>query len=214
MLRLCYGRAVVLSRPTVPVPSRRPGRVVAPSPRRRWPPSCCRAVRVESRRRAVAAPSLRRSDIEPVWYRRIFDIEAWNIDIDAVGRRRSIDIEGQNFDIVISRHRRDCRQQLQQHTADSSCSSRQQTADSGQQQQTADSRQQTAGSYSRQQASTLQVENPKRKNRFIQAESKKNSIYIVRTRLYVYIYTSEGPPKTTMLHATPGPERTEQWLHL
>ena len=44
-------------------------------------------------------------DIEPLRYRRIFDIEASKIDIDAPRYRRNIDIEVQNFDIVISRYR-------------------------------------------------------------------------------------------------------------
>ena len=44
-------------------------------------------------------------DIEPLRYRRIFDIEASKIDIDSPRYRRNIDIEVQNFDIVISRYR-------------------------------------------------------------------------------------------------------------
>jgi hypothetical protein len=45
-------------------------------------------------------------DIEPVRYRRIFDIEASNFVIDAVRYQRNVDIEAQNFNIVISRYRR------------------------------------------------------------------------------------------------------------
>ncbi len=44
-------------------------------------------------------------DIEPVRYRRILDIEAWNFDIDAARYRRNVDIAVQNFDIVIYRYR-------------------------------------------------------------------------------------------------------------
>ena len=45
-------------------------------------------------------------DIDPVRYRRIFDIESKNFDIDVVRYRRNVDIEVQNIDIVIYRYRR------------------------------------------------------------------------------------------------------------